>query len=217
MGNITEPGYTVQDRYTCAYFRKVNMPTVVVLPVKYLSFNASVNDNKVLLNWQTSEVVNSGHFEIERSFNGSNFSTIAYVLDGFSNGNIKTYQAKDNSKEIAGKTIVYYRLKQVDIDGKINYSTSLVVKLQSKTGIEMEISPNPFVEKLFVRFNSEKKGNAEIRIMNMAGLTVITKQCVINNGYNNLQIDGLVSLPAGMYVARLISNEEIITNQKIIK
>ena len=188
------------------------------LPVKYLSFDAVVNDNKVTLKWVTTQETNNRYFEVERSFDNNNFITIGLVLDGFVvNGTGKSYQFKDNSSELQGKTIVYYRLKQIDIDGKATYSKVLAVKLQAKADVVMQVSPNPFSENLTVRFNAAETGIAQIRITNFAGQTMLSKQSTISKGYNNIRVDGLSGLAAGMYTTRLILNGIVIDNQKIIK
>ena len=189
-----------------------------VLPVKYLSFDAVVSNKSVLLKWLTAEEINNSHFEVERSFDINNFSTIGLVLDGVNvNGTNKSYQFKDNSAELQGRSIVYYRLKQFDIDGKTTYSKTLVVRLQAKTDVLMQVSPNPFVENLNVRFNSTETGTAQIRIVNITGQTLLSKQSTISKGYNNIQIDNLDRLSLGMYVAQLIMNGVVIDNQRVIK
>ncbi|MEO6252133.1 MAG: hypothetical protein ABIO79_02475, partial [Ferruginibacter sp.] len=130
------------------------------LPVKYLSFDAVVNDKNVLLKWLTTQEVNNSHFEVERSFDMNNYSSLGIVLDGFVNGANKSYQFKDNSSSLQGRSIVYYRLKQFDIDGKFTYSKTLVVRLQPTTDVLMQVSPNPFIENLNVRFTSTETGIA---------------------------------------------------------
>ena len=189
-----------------------------VLPVKYLSFDAVVSNKAVLLKWITAEEINNSHFEVERSFDINNFSTIGLVLDGVNvNGTNKSYQFKDNSAELQGRSIVYYRLKQYDIDGKTTYSKTLVVRLQAKTDVLMQVSPNPFVENVNIRFNSTETGTAQIRIVNITGQTLLSKQSTISKGYNNIQVDGLSGLATGMYVAQLIMNGVVIDNQRVIK
>jgi hypothetical protein len=189
-----------------------------VLPVKYLSFDAVVNNETVLLKWLTTQEVNNSHFEVERSFDMTNYSTIGLVLDGFTvNGNNKSYQYKDNSGDLKNRSIVYYRLKQFDIDGKFTYSKVLAVRLQAKANTVMQVSPNPFVENLNVRFNSTESGTAQIRITNTAGQTLLSKQSTISKGYNNIQVENLNRLATGMYIAQLIMNGTVIDNQRVIK
>lgn len=187
------------------------------LPVKYLSFDAVVNDKTVLLKWVTSQEVNNSHFEVERSFDMNNYSTAAVVLDGFVSGANKSYQYKDNSNELQGRSVVYYRLKQFDIDGKFTYSKVIAVRLLANADVLMQVSPNPFIENLNVRFSSTQSGTAQIRISNAAGQIVLSKQALISKGYNNIQVEGLNSLGTGMYVAQLVVNGTVINNQRVIK
>lgn len=207
-----------QTRQKSLYFKDFVYPPGGPLPLKYLSFDAVVNNNSVLLNWLTTQEVNNSHFEVERSFDMNSFSTLGLVLDGFTvNNTDKRYQFKDNSGELQGRSIVYYRLKQFDIDGKATYSKVLVVRLQAKANVIMQVSPNPFVEHLNVRFTSAESGTAQIRIMNVAGQTLLSKQSTISKGYNNIQIDDLNKLASGMYVAQLMMNGMVIDNQRVIK
>ncbi|MEO7306333.1 MAG: T9SS type A sorting domain-containing protein [Ferruginibacter sp.] len=187
------------------------------LPVKYLSFDAVVNERTVLLKWLTTQEVNNSHFEVERSFDMNTYSNVGIVLDGFVNGTNKSYQFKDNSSELQSRSIVYYRLKQFDIDGKFTYSKVLAVRLSPAANTVMQVSPNPFIENLNVRFTATEPGVAQIRIINATGQTLLSKQTTISKGYNNIQVDGLRGLATGMYVAQLIMNGTVIDNQRVIK
>lgn len=209
------------SRQKSIYFKNFTYPVYSApLPVKYSSFDAVVADSKTVnVKWVTNFEQNNDHFELERSFDNSSFKTIAVVLDGLTTGaDQKTYMYKDNSQELQGQTVAYYRLKQVDIDGKISYSKVLAVRLQAnKTDVSMQVSPNPFVENLTVRFTATEKANAEIRIINAAGQVMLSKQSTISKGYNNFQVDGLSRLSTGLYVAQLIVNGTVIDSQKVIK
>ncbi len=218
IGAKVSNGFTPQDRYNCSYFANVSIPTGGILPVTYTSFDAVVNDKSVLLKWITAQEMNNSHFEVERSFDNSSFSVMGIVLDGFAvNGTGKSYQFKDNSAELQGKTVVYYRLKQVDVDGKITYSKVLAVRMQAKSGVTMQVSPNPFVENINLRFTATENGNAQIRIVNSYGQTLLSKQSSIIKGYNNIQVDGLKGLAPGMYIAQLVLNGTVIDNQRVVK
>jgi hypothetical protein len=212
-------GSTEISRQKSVYFKNFAYTNSATLPVRYSSFDATVIDNKtVMLKWVTTLELNNGHFEVERSFS-NDFSTIGLVLGAESEvNNNKTYRFKDNSEAIKGKTVVYYRLKQVDVDGKATYSTIIAVRLQAaNSDVEMVASPNPFTEKLYVRFTATENGTADMQITNLVGQTVVSKQAIISKGYNNLQVDGLSRLAPGMYVIKLIMNGSVIGSQKIIK
>ncbi|MGB4846128.1 MAG: T9SS type A sorting domain-containing protein [Ferruginibacter sp.] len=207
-----------EDRQKSMYFRDFQYPQGGPLPVYYLSFDAVANNNAVTLKWITAQEINNHHFEVERSFDNEGFKSIGLVLDGFTaNGTGKSYQFKDNSQELKDRSVVYYRLKQVDIDGKLSYSKVLVVRLQASGDVKMQVSPNPFTENVSMRFTATEDGIAQIRILNTNGQTLFSKQSAISKGYNNIQVDGLTRLPQGMYIAQLVINGTVIDNQKIIK
>ena len=199
------------------YFKGFTYVAAGALPVKYTSFDAVVVNKSVVLNWITEQEFNNNHFEVERSFDGKGFKTTGIVLDGFENGSKKDYQFKDNDAELQSKSVVYYRLKQVDNDGKISYTNTLVVKLKAAEGVVIQTSPNPFTENLNIRFSSTENGIAKISIVNANGQQVLNKQSNVSKGYNNIQVGGLISLAPGMYIARLTMNGIVAGTQKIIK
>ena len=218
IGNKTNNSFTVQDRYSCGYFKGIAIPTSIVLGVKYASFDAVKTEDAVKLNWITETETNHSHFEVERSFDMNNFKTIGVVLGGIAHiGNGKSYQYNDKAADLKGRNIVYYRLKQFDMDGKVSYSKILAVRLQDEMVSSMQVTPNPFVENLAVRYNASTSGLAEIRLVNMAGQTILSAKATITKGSNNIQLQGLGTLSSGMYVARLIVNGVVVENHKVIK
>jgi len=220
VGSITDASFVVQDRFTCGYFQQISMPEVIILPVTYTSFTGKLDDKTVYLDWKTASEINSSHFEVERSFDATTFKTVGLVLDGFKADNGTTfYKFKDNSTELQSKNYAYYRLKQIDKDGKHNYSTVVALALKSSASdvVKITVSPNPFVEKLNVQYNAVTNGQAEIRLLNVNGQTVISTKANITSGSNNLQVNGLSKLNTGMYILQLIKDGVVIDNQKIIK
>ncbi len=186
---------------------------VSILPVKYSSFTAVSSEQSVLLNWITESEINNSHYEVERSFDGNKFSTIGTIAANSK----KEYDLKDESSSLSENAIAYYRLKQIDADGKFTYSNILSVRLKINADVKMQVSPNPFVEAITTRFMATEKGKAEIRIMNTKGQVVSNKVINIIKGYNNIQIDGLSNLTSGVFIANLIVNGKSIASQQIIK
>lgn len=199
------------------YFKGFIYAPASTMPVKYSAFDAVVVDKSVVLNWVTEQEINHNYFEVERSFDGVSFKAISMVLDGFENGSKKNYQFKDNDAELQSKSVVYYRLKQVDNDGKVFYTNTLVVKLKAAEGVVIQTSPNPFTENLNIRFTSTANSVAEISIINANGQQVLSKKSSVSKGYNNIQVGGLTTLAPGMYVAQLKMNGVVTGTQKIIK
>ena len=206
------------QRLNSIYFKRVTLTPFFILPVKYISFEAISNDKKVDLNWQTDNEVNNSHFEVERSFDGNYFSTINVLNEPLTTSSTtRKYTISDNATAFDGKEIVYYRIKQIDVNGKYIYSKTAMVRLSANKGIIMQVSPNPFTENLTVNFTSIDKGTAIIKMRSLTGQTVLTKNVMINKGDNRVQIGSLGKLAKGMYIAQIVINGVVADKQKTIK
>ena len=204
-------------RQFAIYFKAFDYIAAAPLPVKYLSFTGNAVNKSVLLNWITAQETNNNYFEIERSFTGKDFISIGIALDGFENGTKKEYAFKDNASSLESKDVVYYRLKQFDNDGKFSYSSILVIRLKSISKVDIQVSPNPFTERLIVRFTATENSTADVKIVNISGQTIINQKSKISKGYNNLQIEGLSNLPSGTYLSTILVDGKVIGSQKIVK
>ncbi len=206
--------HTNDGTYTCTVFSSTGGP----LAVKYYSFDASVSGSTVTCNWVTEEEINNDHFELERSFDGANYSTAAIVFAAENNtGSQQSYQYKDNAAALKNKYVVYYRIKQVDKDGSASYSKIVTVKLKAESVNTLQISPNPFIENITIKIEAAESGYATTKIMNASGQTVVSTKINVNKGTNNLQISNLNGLSKGMYVVQVAINGVISSNQKVIK
>ena len=185
--------------------------------MKYLSFTGNAVNKSVILNWITAQETNSNYFEIERSFTGKDFAFIGIALDGFENGTKKEYAFKENASLLENKDVIYYRLKQFDNDGKFSYSSILVVRLKSISKVDIQVSPNPFTERLTVRFTATENTTAVLSIVNLSGQLIINQKFNVSKGYNNQQIEGLNNLPGGTYLATISVEGKVIGSQKIVK
>lgn len=210
-------GAIATDRYFCIYFIKI-IAEFSALPITYHSFDAIVNNNNnVNLSWLTTAETRNDHFEVERSFDQTNFATIGIILGAqSSNGTSNQYRFKDDASELQNHKLIYYRLKQVDINGKLSYSIIKRV-LMNTSKINVQVMPNPYMEKLNINFVSDVQGTAEVRLFNRAGSLVKQTQSTIVSGYNHLQIQDLNSQAPGLYIVNVIINGSVVVSQKIIK
>ena len=102
----------------------------VPLPVTLINFAARAEGSKTLLSWQTATEINNDRFEIERSNNGITFSKIGQVAGAGNSSILLSYQYYDENP-LKGNN--YYRLRQVDIDGRFNYSPTRLVNFKGNT------------------------------------------------------------------------------------
>lgn len=99
--------------------------------VVYQTIQVRTTEKSVILDWNTASENNSGHFEVERATSQGDFKTVAIVLDGFSTeGTGKRYAFKEDINHVNNNQVAYYRLKQVDGNGTVSYSTVVKVNTQ---------------------------------------------------------------------------------------
>jgi len=199
----------------CIYF---NDFTLIVadcgpLPVQLTSFTGRYSSGKAQLDWQTSQEMNSDRFELFRSTDGLDFIKVANIKSAGNSNSIRNYNYQDNITGNSGNN-VYYRLKQIDIDGKATFSSVVKLSLGSKT--TFDIFPNPFTSNFTVSFGAAKTSTANLRIQNSAGNLVYSKTITVSKGNNSILLNSLPTLGSGVYYVT-IYNEELNFNGKLQK
>ena len=202
------------DNPDCVYF---NDFTFIVnscgpLPVKISSFTGSYLNGLASLYWQTSQEINNDHFELLKSYDGLNFNSVGNIPGAGLSNTIKNYSYKDHA---GGSNNVFYRLKQVDIDGKETFSEIIKLALGTKGGIE--VFPNPFKNGFTITVNANKASIATLKVQNASGQIVYSKIVNLIKGNNSSAITNLpASLNAGIFYVT-ITNDDINYNCKMQK
>jgi hypothetical protein len=178
------------------------------LPVTFNSFGAKVIANDVILNWSTSSEINNHGFYIERSVNGTDFEEINFVK-GKLNSSVVVYYTDVDANPFGTNTTLYYRLRQVDMNGDYAYSSIVAVKKGSNTLQSVSVFPNPVAGALNIEFVSAAAGNASIQIFDINGRNVAQKEIISIAGLNTLTVDEVALLNAGVYFVKVESAGEM--------
>lgn len=190
-------------------------PTQTTLPVKLSIFTVSKQGNNALVSWTTSSEISTDHFEIERSYDGVNFTVVGSKAASGNSSDVINYQYQDPISISSGN--IYYRLKTVDIDQKTGYTKIVVLRLSNGIVKNFNVYPNPFSSNLKIQVSSEKETNISIHISNAAGQLVLNRPMLVQKGENIIVLSSEVqSLKPGLYIMEIISEEGKLT-QKIIK
>ncbi len=182
------------------------------LPIQLLNFTANYQTTKtVLLQWITSQEINSKHFEIQKSINtGISFTTIGTInAKGFSS-NISNYYFTDLAP-FDGLNL--YRLKEIDLDGRITYSPIVVINLGNKNNNYYSLYPNIANYSTNIISTSNVKKKVSISLYNESGIIIQKINCYIDK-YNAQNIDTHF-LKSGIYFVK-IEDGIIRTTQKLI-
>ncbi|MBX2975240.1 MAG: T9SS type A sorting domain-containing protein [Ignavibacteriaceae bacterium] len=215
-GNGTDEIWNINETRNNNYpFLTWQYPDESPLPVDLTSFTASVNKNKVVLNWQTATEQNNHGFEIERISNNENWEKIAFVNGNGNSNSPKTYSFTDESLSFGKYS---YRLKQIDNDGSFTYSESVEIEIEN---IPTEYTlyqnyPNPFNPSTTIKFGLPKDSKVILEVYNIIGEKVTT---LINQemsaGYHNVNFTGS-ELSTGIYIYRITANEFTSTKKFIL-
>src|SRR5574338_230 len=171
----------------------------VVLPVDLISFSAIKNNKTVTLNWTTANEKDMTGYEVQRSKDGNNFTTIASIP---SHNNISLTQYSYNDVDPSG-TVLYYRLKMDGVSGYLKYSKVVSVNLGSENKISLY--PNPVSSGQMLHIGGRNNQVLNIRFYDLAG------RMLLNNTVNSDDIS-LSSLHAqkGMILYQVVDTKGLL-------
>lgn len=204
-----------QTSFSTFRLHGTNLFSSTALPVELTNFKLTPIDNEYFqLDWTTASELNNYGFEIQRSLDGTSFSSI-----GFVRGNGTTTIPNDytiDDKNVVVETNYYYRLKIMDLDGTFKYSNILLGKL--KGTVQLSISnffPNPTTSQATLDIFSSKNDNLTTTVYDALGQIMLQDQRLLMQGFNKLTYDFSKLAKAG-YIIDFKTDYQKIT-QKIIK
>ena len=193
------------------------------LPVEITSFTARLNGSNIDLNWKTATEVNNYGFEIERiaevnqSLQGN--GSFAWKKIGFVEGNgttnaPKSYSYIDNTAN--GKVV--YRLKQIDRDGKFEYSKEVEVTIANtpKEFSLLQNYPNPFNPTTMIGYQISVNGYVSLKVYDAVGREVATLVNKVKEAGNYSASFDATKLSSGIYFAKLQSGENVQLKKMVL-
>jgi len=177
------------------------------LPVNFSSFTAQKQDKIVKLNWSTEQEVNSSRFIIERSADGRTWQSIAGIAAAGNSSNHLEYMAYDNLP-LNGTS--YYRIKQVDKDGRTQVSVVRTVRFDF--GYSITVAPNPAKDVVVVTMDRINNAASTIQFFNAAGNIVYTEQ----TNLSKLNIN-TTAFARGLYFIKIINAGEVATQKLLLQ
>ena len=172
------------------------------LPVELTTFSVEFRDGVAELSWKTHTEVNNYGFNVERKSSTEKWEEIGFVQGHGNSNSIKNYKFEDHS--IWGNCKYFYRLKQIDVDGKYEYSD--VIEVSSTSTIQYLLRqnyPNPFNPTTSISYSIPIEGEVTLSIYDLLGSEIIT---LINKeqtqGNYEVEFDGS-DLSSGIYFYKL--------------
>ncbi|MEI6948012.1 hypothetical protein V9K67_12515 [Paraflavisolibacter sp. H34] len=172
-----------------------------VLPVRFLSVKAVLAGRNALVSWMVADEQNVLHYEVERSTNGTSFTVAGTVPYDSARSAVKEYRFED-ARFPGVRT--WYRIRQVDIDGRYMYSA--VVSLDPGAGLTtgLEVYPNPLQPGSVISITAATRQRAVLVLSDMNGRILSTRQVNLEKGKNAFPAGFAGSLANGTYVLRAL-------------
>ena len=189
------------------------------LPITWLYFNGRDIGKDALLNWATTSEINSKFFGVERSVDGINFTSIGNVTAAGNSSITTNYNFVDSNAMNLPASELYYRLKQVDIDGRSTYSIIITIKIYHNN-IEPQITayPNPFTQNITLRVMavSATDQTDNVTLYNVDG-KMLYKKKVVQRGNATILLEDIPTLNRGIYLLTVSINKKQYTIKMVRK
>ncbi len=195
-----------------AHFSLKGAGTSNALPVKIISLTAQGRQSSIDVMWATAIEINNRGFEVKRSEDGINFTTIGWVNGSNNSTSEKQYAYNDNT--VKPNVVYYYKLNQVDFDGAGEESNIVYASIGKATDAitVSEPMPNPAhnASSLMVSFISAQP--VTVKLFDMIGREVSASTFELKAGDNNLSLD-LSAFSSGTYNAVLYTGEKTFSKK----
>lgn len=195
-----DPMSSVANRFRVVY-RQVDPAPV---PVTFVSISANKAGNAVKVDWKVAGERGIKNYEIERSADRTNFTTIATIAAKANNGGEASYVSMDESP-LNGNN--FYRIKSVGIDGTVKYTIIAQVLVNVKSAFV--IAPNPVEGSVVnLQIRNKAEGRYTIRLLSNAGQTIVSKVVEHAGGNSNQIINLPASIARGSYQMEIVSPDK---------
>lgn len=221
-GTVTATGLTVGQTYILHVdgyagddcdFTISGWSATGVLPIELISFEGKSLENANLLEWVTASEINNKAFFIERSIDGKLYETIGRVNGRGNSHTLNFYSYTDDI--IENHTSYYYRLKQLDFDGKVSYSDIIYLK---RNRAYIEIYPNPTKEYLNIYFQNLKDKNLYIKIMDIFGKNIYSSIHYIPENLYTINLFDKLTIASGVFFINIYDEKgNFLFSEKFIK
>lgn len=197
----------------------VAMKITSVVPVELSSFTAENINDEVVLKWQSATETNNSGYEVERQAGSRQSAVRNWESKGFVEGKGTTSEKTDYifRDKITNPGIYVYRLKQIDLNGTINYSPEIEVDVTGPKEFSLfQNYPNPFNPSTTIKFALPVDSKVKINVYNSLGQlveTLVDKE--MESGYHKVNFDAS-RLASGVYLYHLQAGEYISIKKMLL-
>jgi hypothetical protein len=210
----TNLSLSTKNRLRSVYFKAFTYANSIVLAKNSLSgFTGVKKEKKIELSWNLESNNDIKSVTVEKATTANNFTAIGDVWAN-TESNVNRYAFNDNN--VAGN-VVYYRLKLVSANGKTEYSNVLVFRLNETKQQQFKMYPSIINDNATISLSASKAEQTMVQVVDLGGRVVFNKNISLQQGDNNIAVNGLGSLHNGTYVAWIKSGDAIYSQKIMIQ
>jgi hypothetical protein len=204
--NFNLYGYGIANKNTGA--SPNGFSTSAALPVQFTSFVVTQKNDQIQIKWSTAQEKDNSHFEVEKSVDGRNWTAIAVV---FGNGTSNLVHQYSYITKAENTPVVYYRIRQVDVDGSSTYTSIRTISADSN--VQNTKIYTSSAGTITIDLTGEVKPNLQVTVVNMNG------QVLLNKVYQNASYRITVPINSnskGIYVVKVGDNSGWSESKKVV-
>jgi hypothetical protein len=185
------------------------------LPVEQLAIQATPVGDHIRVDWTTSAETNSSHYDLQRSLNGTDFSTMETGIPAAGNTTLRSSYSRPDFA-VQPQVMYYYRVVQYDLDGANTLSPVVQAMLgQGTPALSAHLFPNPATQQLSLRVFSPEAQTATLTMYDHLGKRVHTQQLGLANGTQFIDLtNALARLADGQYAVVLQAGKTASSSSK---
>lgn len=200
---VSDIAATGSDPYTLSRsgftsFSPFSVSSFGALPLTWLSISGSHIGHDNYIYWSTAAEVNNDYFSVEVSADGANFTAIGRVPGQSSSSGVHGYSFIHKNVTLP---TAYYRIKQVDLDGRFSYSKIISIAANDAASMDFLYITSPVYEGVSAWMSATRPYQTTILLLDMSGKIITRKQVSMNKGANHVDIP-LGNVASGTYVLR---------------
>ncbi|MCB9267514.1 MAG: T9SS type A sorting domain-containing protein [Lewinellaceae bacterium] len=190
---------------------QANISCSLALPVELSAFGAKVEGEHIRLDWTTQSESNNQGFYLQRQAGpDGKFTSIAFIEGAGSSLEEKDYRYTDT--DVLPNTLYYYRLQQVDFDGRREFSNIVSARVEGDKPYAINVYPNPVKDRLNITYFHRSGKAATLFIYNSVGQLVLQQE--VAPGEQGVDLPGLEE---GVYWLRIEVERERVFDLRIVK
>lgn len=187
-------------------YDNITVKGLMLLPISFSAFTGTIVNSSAMLDWQIGDNANLNYFDIERSVDGTSFTTINKVTGN--SGSFTSYTYTDNVLP-RQSAVVYYRVKSVELSGAIKYSSIIKLTIEKNGGLQI----NTIISgsQINAQVTADVAGSAKIVVTTFDGKTIYQQNTSLTKGTQSIKINN--NFTPGIYALSFMQNGKLVSRQ----